>query len=369
MARLVVLGPDHPHIAKADESPALQAAREILDRRGTSPRQYRNMLVFAAADQRSLEGLEQATAEYLAWSSICDRVDELNLDAHQRTQARTRRTQSDDAVGLRLVETYKYVLVPRQDDPVGPVTWDVANLDQQGSIGQRASRRLVSDGTLATQFPPVMLRLKLEDERALASRWVEGHVRVSVLWEDFAKYVYLPRLRDAEVLMATVANGPGSTTWQTDGFAVAAEFDEQTKRYLGLVAGSHPGPLAPTVLVVRPDFAIGQLEADATVTHADAGLPVESGPGVPAESAPVARSKTPTTFHGSVLLDTARPVKQFGDVVKEVLDHLLAQVGSEVEVRVEISARKRDGYPDQVVRTVTENARTLRFDDGGFSEG
>ena len=152
--------------------------------------------------------------------------DRLNLDAHQTTQARTRRSQSDDAVGLRLVETYKYALVPRQDDPVGEVTFDVANLDQQGTVAQRASRRLVSDGTLATQFPPVMLRLKLDDEKALASRWADGHVAATTLWEDFAKYVYLPRLRDQDVLMATIAAGPASMTWQAEGFAVAAGYDE-----------------------------------------------------------------------------------------------------------------------------------------------
>ncbi|OWY58827.1 hypothetical protein B7486_77885, partial [cyanobacterium TDX16] len=174
-----------------EESPALASAREILDHRGTSPRQYRNMLVFAAADQRSLEGLEQATADYLAWSSICERFEELNLDAHQRTQAKSRRDASNEAVALRLVETYKFVLVPRQDDPVGPVTFDVATLDQQGTVAERTSRRLVSDGNLQLQFPPVMLRMKLDDASALEARWTDGHVAVAVLWEDFAKYVYL----------------------------------------------------------------------------------------------------------------------------------------------------------------------------------
>jgi predicted AAA+ superfamily ATPase len=375
MVRLVALGPDHPHIAKADESPAMQSAREVLDRRGTSPRQYRNMLVFAACDQRSLEGLEQATADFLAWSSICDRVDELNLDAHQTTQARNRRSQSDDAVGLRLVESYKYVLIPRQDDPVGGVTFDIATLDQQGSVAQRASRRMVSDGTLATQFPPVMLRLKLEDEHALASRWSEGHVAASVLWEDFAKYVYLPRLRDQEVLLATVQTGPGSTTWQTDGFAIAAAFDESANRYLGLVAGSHPGSLPPTALVIRPDFAIGQLEADAASAASSSPGGSSATPGVEEvtssdpRASDIATPQRVTAFQGSLRLDTTRPVKHFGDVTKEVLDHLLAQVGGDVEVRVEVTARKPDGYPDQIVRTVTENARTLKFDEGsGFSE-
>ena len=62
-------------------------------------------------------------------------------------------------------------------------------------------------------------------------------------------------------------------------------------------------------------------------------------------------------------------MKEFGDVSKEVLDHLASQVGAEVEVRVEIVARKPDGFPDHTVRTVTENARTLKFDgESGFSD-
>lgn len=368
MVRLVVLGPDHPHIAKAEGSPALTAARETLDRRGTSPRHYRNMVIFAACDQRSLEGLEQATADFLAWSSISNRSTELNLDAHQTTQARTRRDQSDDAVGLRLVEAYKYALVPRQDDPVGEVTFDVANLDQQGSVAQRVSRKLVSEGTLATRFPPVMLRLKLDNE--LKSRWADGHVTASVLWDDFARYIYLPRLRDQEVLMTTIETGSGSLTWQTEGFAVAAGVDASSGRYLGLAAGSHPGAISPTALVVRPEFAIGQLEAEEDERLPSQGGMLDGPAQGPLGRPPVADLPVvPAVFRGSVSLDSARPVKHFGDVSKEVLDHLAGQVGVELEVRLEIVARKPDGFADHTVRTVTENARTLRFDaSAGFSE-
>ncbi len=372
MARLVVLGPDHPHIAKADESPALESARTILDQRGTSPRQYRNMLVFAACDQRSLEGLEQATADYLAWSSITERVNELVLDTHQISQAHQRRQQSEDAVGLRLAEAYKYALVPRQDDPIGSVIFDVSTLDQQDSVALRTSRRLVSEGNLATQFPPVMLRLKLDAE--LAPRWAEGHVTVATLWEDFAKYVYLPRLRDQEVLLTTVENGSGTTTWQSEGFAVAVGIDESTGRYLGLAAGSHPGPLTPTALVVRPDFAVGQQEAEEEQSTVEPSRPFGGVGGPDSETAALdevetRRGPAATVFRGSVALDASRPVKHFGDISKEVLDHLAGQVGAEVEIRLEITAGKPDGFPDHTVRTVTENARTLKFDPGaGFSE-
>lgn len=367
MARLVVLGPDAPHIAKAEESPALEASKNILDQRGNSPRQYRNMVVFAACDQRSLEGLEQATADFLAWSMICGRVEELNLDAHQTMQAKTRRQQSDDAVGLRLAEAYKYAVVPRQDVPTGPVTFDVISLDQQGSVAQRASRKLVSQGNLAVQFPPVMLRLKLDNE--LSSRWEQGHVAASQLWEDFAKYVYLPRLRDQDVLLTTIESGPSSTVWQSEGFAVAVGIDDVSGRYRGLAAGSHPGIMAPTAILVKPEFAIGQLETDADIVDeegpADGGASTTAGEG----GSTVPGSLPVRVFRGSVSLDDGRPVKHFGDISKEILDHFASQVGVELDVQLVIQAKKPDGFSDHLVRTVTENARTLKFDDGaGFSE-
>lgn len=43
-------------------------------------------------------------------------------------------------------------------------------------------------------------------------------------------------------------------------------------------------------------------------------------------------------------------------------------VGTNVEVTLEIDAQIPEGAPEHVVRTVTENARTLRFKSQGFEE-
>jgi len=369
-ARLVILGSDTPHISKAEHSPALEAATNLLNHRGNSPRQYRNMVVFASADQRSLEGLEQSVADYLAWSSICERVEELNLDAHQTTQAKTRRSQSDEAVGLRLAEAYQYALIPRQDGTTD-ITFDVVRLDSQGAVAERVSRKMVNDGSLAIRYPPVMLRMKLDNE--LASRWEEGDVSVATLWEDFAKYLYLPRLRDQNVLLETVEAGPASIAWETEGFAVAAGVDDANSRYVGLMTGGHPNSVTPSTLLVKPEFALGQLEADnAKPTVGDGSgpdgaignpRPTDSGDPEPGKPADI------TSFRGSVQLDATRPTKSFTQISAEVLDHLVSLAGTDVEITVEIQARKSDGFPDQTIRTVTENSRTLKFDDGtGFSE-
>jgi len=43
-------------------------------------------------------------------------------------------------------------------------------------------------------------------------------------------------------------------------------------------------------------------------------------------------------------------------------------MGSNVKVTLEIEADIPDGAPEQVVCTVTENSRTLKFEVSGFEE-
>lgn len=194
---------------------------------------------------------------------------------------------------------------------------------------------------------------------------------VATLWEDFAKYVYLPRLRDQQVLLATVEAGPASTAWQTEGFAVAAALDDASGRYLGLTAGSFPGAQSSTALVVRPDVALSQLDADAAAAQHVTGessttVADDTHSGDETTHEPGGRV---TTFRGEKQLDPNRPVKDFGAVTEEVLQHLVALTGADVEVTLHIKATKFDGFDDGVIRTVTENARTLKFEPGsGFSE-
>ncbi|MGH7152862.1 MAG: hypothetical protein ACREF3_02950 [Acetobacteraceae bacterium] len=45
-----------------------------------------------------------------------------------------------------------------------------------------------------------------------------------------------------------------------------------------------------------------------------------------------------------------------------------SSIGAEVTVTIEIEARLPNGATDQLVRTVTENSRTLKFDNQGFEK-
>jgi hypothetical protein len=51
-----------------------------------------------------------------------------------------------------------------------------------------------------------------------------------------------------------------------------------------------------------------------------------------------------------------------------VIAHLAGLVGSKVSVTLEIEAEVPADTPDNVVRTVTENSRTLKFTSHGFEQ-
>jgi hypothetical protein len=51
-----------------------------------------------------------------------------------------------------------------------------------------------------------------------------------------------------------------------------------------------------------------------------------------------------------------------------VIAHLSGLVGTTVTVTLEVEAEIPSGAPDHVVRTVTENSRTLKFTNQGFEK-
>ncbi len=84
-------------------------------------------------------------------------------------------------------------------------------------------------------------------------------------------------------------------------------------------------------------------------------------------SAPAAPTQ-PQRFFGSVTLDTTRAVRDATAVIEEVTQHLSGLLGTRVEITMEIHADLPEGVPEHIMRTVTENCRTLKFTNYGFEE-
>jgi hypothetical protein len=374
-ARLIILSPEVPHSARTEDSPARLAAAQMLDMRGTTPRRYRNALAFLAADRTRLDELEQAVRDYLAWQSIEDERETLNLDAFQTKQTQTKRQEAEETIRQRIPETYQWLLVPEQTATDAPLTWREIRLQGDGPLAVRAARKLVNDGLLLTEYAPSLLRLELDR----VPLWRGDHVKVQQLAEDFAQYLYLPRLCSPQLLVQAIEAGLRLLTWEHDTFAYADLYDAPQARYRGLCAGrGGTVRLDAEAVLIQPVVARRQLDAEAPPVSALPTTPLDgeiaheadAEPYVPAapSRATLRPLPQPTRFYGTVPLDPLRLGREAGRIGEEVLQHLAGLLHAEVEVTLEIRAKVPEGVPEHVIRTVTENCRTLRFTTQEFEE-
>jgi predicted AAA+ superfamily ATPase len=368
--RLVVLGADHPYSKEAGNA-AEMAARAILESRGSAPRLHQNTLVFLAADKSRLQDLDEALRRYLAWESILAEKVALNLDPQQVKQAENQAKSADSVVEVRLPETYQWLLAPTQKTPQSPIEWAAQRLSGQDALAVRASRKLRGDELLIVSFAATRLRMELDR----VPLWGGDHVPIRQLAEHFARYLYLPRLKDSAVLQGAIQEGVALLTWAKDGFALADSYDEEAARYRGLRAGRQVSPIdiEGSVLLVKPDVAQRQLDAESAPLYGPSaaqpipgGVPSPPGPNAPPAVVPPPSPAPPKRFHGTVVLDAARVGRDASRIADEVIAHLAGLVGAKVIVTLDIEAEIPSGAPDQVVRTVTENSRTLKFSSQGF---
>ena len=358
--RVVALPPHAAHV-RARTSDAVEYAAELLRSRGGAGRSYRNMLVFLAADAGRLPDLEAAVRELLAWQRVRQGEDE--LDGFQRRQVADRCAAAEQTVGLRLAEVYQWLLVPSAEPGSADVRWEALRFDGRDAIAKRAAEKLLQADLVRVEMAPVFVGMDLRG--VLAPLWESGHVTLGKLWEHYATYLYLARMRDIGVLQECVRRGASYPGWDVEAFATASGYDEKTGRYLGLVVDDEPVSVSAATLLVQPEIARRQVEPDreaAPSTDAETEMRRDAGP----ESRVLPTH--PVRFHGAVQLQPERMGRDLMAIQQEVLQHLQRADGGRITVTLEISDEST-GYDETTIRTVTENARTLRFEQFGFESG
>lgn len=73
-------------------------------------------------------------------------------------------------------------------------------------------------------------------------------------------------------------------------------------------------------------------------------------------------------FYMSARLDNTRINRDVSRLVDEIINHLTSIDGSDVEISLDVNATVKKGIPQNTVRTVSENCRTLKVTDFGFDE-
>jgi predicted AAA+ superfamily ATPase len=361
--RAVVLGVAHPHNGR-DASDALKEAKDILMQRGSTPRVYRNMLVFIAADARQLDNLKDAVRASLAWGEIVRDTKRLNLTQSDSALAEAKLAEANETMKTRLKEAWCYLHYPAQESAQADVQWVSGKIPAQDGLLARATKKLVGEEGLLTELGPARL------DRDLQKYIWNGkpHLSLKDLREYLNRYIYLPRLKNQEVLIKAVQSAVSGML--PGPFAYAERWDAKTDIYLGLAierAGNAPVVIDSDSVIIKPNVA--ETHRPAPPQPAPGGPPAGPGDKVPGvEEQPVGgpstsppAEKRPTRFTGAVMISPERPARDIHQIVEAIIEQLTTLPGSQVKLRLEIEADVPGGLERAKVRTLIENANTLGF--------
>jgi hypothetical protein len=332
-----------------------------------------------------MASLKQAVRLYIAWKSVKDDSEDLNLDAAQNRETDNNLRRSNETVEARIKEAYCWLLVPYIDRSVDMKTiiWDKIKISGgTESIVAKAAKKMLQNEAIISQWAPALLKMELDNVL-----WRDtDNIAIKKLWEYLCTYCYLPRLANAEVLENAIRNGVNST----EHFAFAASYDGS--RYIDLKVNQPLGIVERSGYLVKASVAQKQLDEEARSRQA---AMAQSGDGatVPSnngnQGSGISPDPTQTTgagtqdvpevppapevpknkhFFMSATLDNTRIGRDVQKLVEEVISHLTTSDGNQVEVSLEVNVKSPDGLSPQVVRTVSENCRTLKVKDFGFDE-
>lgn len=381
-ARLVILRPEDSfrRANGKDSGKALTTVVEFLNTRGASPRVYRNMLAFVAPDQDKLRDLQTEVKRFIAWKSILSDKDDLNLDGGQLREAESSLNRSNSSVETRMKETYCWLLVPFIDqyEDIKTIQWEISNLGGgDDEIVSKATKKMIQGEQIITTWAPALLKMSLDE-----LLWKDSDdITIKKLWEYLCTYCYLPRLASYSVLEDAIAKGVHSTEF----FGIAAGYTGE--RYLDLKLNETVFSINQSDLLVKPSIAMKQIMEERKLDAPDSssmpnssggssevggfwggqGRPQSGGTSAQTDGSDAAAPKN-TRFFMSAKLDNTRVNKNVNDYLTEVIQHLMAVDGADVELTLEVSVNAPGGIPSTTVRTVSENCRTLKIQNFGFED-
>lgn len=366
-AALIVFGLDRCHSKKA-KSAAADAALEFLARRGGQPRIHKNSLVFLAPDVDRIDTLDSVLRRKMAWESVKNRVRELNLDQHNIKVVDGRLAQAVQGVADTIRETYKWIIVPYQEFGSADTQLETIIVNGNGTLAERVTKKAESTEFVLRTYATSLLRQQI-DRLGLWAK--QPHVQVEVLSTYFTQYLYMPRVRDHDVIRAAIRHMTEVLLPEQDGFAYADSFGEG--RYRGLTIADPPAVVSAAGLIVDPTVARRQIdeeaaESDRTAagddrTVAPGGDGAGGGVKGKAATGPGTTAPRATRFHATKALNAARPVRDISQISDEILTPLFSATGVQVRVTVDLESASLDKLTPEQVTALKENLTTLGFAD------
>ena len=380
--RLVVLPPETIYRStEPSGGAAFSDIQKFLDTRGTGPRMHKNMLLFIAPDADGMLSLVEETKRYLAWQSIKNDIETLDLGTSDTKDVDLGLKRSAETMSSRLQMAYSWLIIPTTDLEKGNSTVLVPHqLSVSENFIESAEIQLRQDDSLIQTYAPASLLIELNK-----LLWKDrDYISIKDLWVYFSSYCYLPRLKSFSVLEQAICRGVASKEY----FGLAGGIDDQG-HFLELRINTGCIALNKEDLLVKASVAMSQVPVEDGNTTVEptpkgngqtgtgmGGGGTGSGAGTGPFGSPQSSGNdigpheaTPATFYLSTPINKTRVVRDVSKIVEEVLQNLQSLKGADIKITLEVHGDFAQGsVTKEIRRTVEENCKTLSVDQFGFEE-
>ena len=347
---------------------ACETALNILTYSADDERQrtFRNTLLFIAARRDDIRELKNFVKNYLAWNSIMN-GDVLhsalgNLEGARLDQTTENLESAEDAVTTALFKAYRWALAPSQSDPQNSA-YDFSITDTKiddRRIISRLREKFIEDDAIVTKIAPEIFAGKLQ-QYVWSSDAYQEHIGLDTLWELMAQNVYMPRLKDRNVLATCIREGVVAGTF---GYARTYEdsdyrnfrFEEQMGGFR-VDKGTAAVLISPILAKLLKAEQEKQKKSDAPESAPETEKQTEDDSTSIVIEPPQAKGPTHVVVTKALQLELP-----FMDEIKTLQDeiaHTLQADGGNVKIEITVTANKSEGFSENTTRAVKQNSKHL----------
>ena len=347
---------------------ASNTARKILTYSADDERQrtFRNTLLFIAARRDDIRDLKNLVKNYLAWNSVMN-GDVLhgalaNLENERLDQTTENLESAEDAVTTAIFKAYRWTLAPTQADPqTNAYDFSIADtkVDERRIIS-RLREKFIEDDAIVTKIAPDIFAAQLQ-QYIWSSEAYQEHIGLDTLWELMAQNVYMPRMRDRNVLATCIRDSVQAGTF---GYASAYEdgdyrnfhFEQQIGG-LRVVEGSAAVLINPEMAKLLKEEKEKQKKSDDPESPSETEKQTGDAPTRVVVEPPQAQGPTHVVVTKALQLEL--PFMDEIETLQDEIARTLQADGGNVKIEVTVTANKSDGFSENTTRAVKQNSEHL----------
>lgn len=208
--RLAILHPDQPMDAGATDT--MGHVKELWENYNEEFRQYKNSVVFVAADAASVSDIRGAATTKAALREIRANQSLMNdLSESQVENLEQRAENAEEDLPSEIRNVYSEAAVPKDSD-LKRISFDVSILSSDKGIDELLQDDMEQKDLLLSRLDPNLIASDYWDiwpteESDDGEKRKAPHLSTSQLWEYFGQLTQLPMLESEKVLKECIARG------------------------------------------------------------------------------------------------------------------------------------------------------------------